>query len=129
MASSDGCCFCFARGLSCCCLNPAPSPPSPMSMEVGVLCLSGTDTDSSLERWVKRLGTEVRVSFHRLLSSDLNNFQPPADWTNVRAVILLHSVEKSGRLSLTDLKEARYDRLLQTLREAYGKLILSFPNA
>ena len=98
---------------------------SDLSIVVGVLCLLDDDTNTNIQTWRTKLSAEVRVSFHKLTSSELDDFQAPSDWEYVQAVILLHSAERSGRLSLTDVKEARYDKLLETLKENYGKLTIS----
>lgn len=50
---------------------------------------------------------------------DLDEYKPPKEWN---AVILLHSV-KLGRLSLTDVHNAKYDKLLKNLHDDQGKKI------
>ena len=95
-----------------------------VSKIVGVLSLSEDDKKSSMQKWLRKLRSVVPVNFETLPCTELINFQTPTDWENVHAVILLHSITKAGRLSLTDVDEARYDKLLETLHEKYSKLIL-----
>ena len=97
-----------------------------MSIVVGIMSLS---EDEDMIRWLRKLNTEVKTSFKEITSEDTKNFQTPPDWANVRAVILLHSATKSGRLSLTDVKEARYDKLLESLHKIYGRLTIQFTSS
>lgn len=83
---------------------------------IGILCLVRDETiGSQLIPMLKSPSTKFR--FVHLKPSDLRVFTPPGD---LYAVILLHPFTE-GRLSLTDVIDARYTKLLPTLSSYFGK--------
>ena len=85
-------------------------------MNVAVLCLS---EQRSIHTWLGSLKQVLTIVFYHLLPDDLRVFTPSEELLDVQAVILMHPVDTGGRLSITDVKEARYDKLLKTLQEQY----------
>lgn len=97
-------------------------------INIGVLSLSW---DESIKRHL--ISTVVRtretiLTFIHLAPNDLIVYTAPK---YLHAVILLHSTT-DGRLSLTDVPDARYNNLLPTLEKQYGMkhftFFLSFVN-
>lgn len=85
-------------------------------LTIGVISLS---FENSIEDFViGRIKTSKTISeFLELTSGDLNAFSPPGHWDGV---ILVHPASE-GRLSLTDVTDARYNHLIPTLNNKYGK--------
>lgn len=90
-------------------------------LTIGVLSLS---IDNSLEAFVNAAikTTKTIPVFQQLKSGDLNTFSPPRNWDGV---ILVHP-ESEGRVSLTDVTDARYSHLIPALNKEYGKTNASF---
>lgn len=85
-------------------------------LTIGVLSLSH---NNSIEDFViGRIKTSQSIpTFHELTTGDLNIFSPPEHWDGV---ILVHPASE-GRLSLTDVTDARYNHLIPALNTKYGK--------
>lgn len=85
-------------------------------INIGVLSLGW---DESIERHLMSAirTCKTNVEFISLTPNDLNVYTAPI---HLNVVILLHSTTE-GRLSLTDVKDARYKNLLPTLWKQYGK--------
>lgn len=92
------------------------------SPRVKIAILTLTERED-IHQFVQKLNEPVEYDvFEKLLIfEELLNFTAPKDWS---AVILLHSV-KLGRLSLTNVPDARYDTLLSGLYNKSGKRISS----
>lgn len=90
-------------------------------INIGVLSLGW---EESIERHLMSTirTCKTNLEFISLAPTDLNVYTAPKKFN---AVILLHSTTE-GRLSLTDVPDARYKTLLPTLSKQYGKKHLSF---
>lgn len=84
--------------------------------EIGILTLTeSVDIDNFIKRHVKP--GQINLEAKLLTYEDLLELKTQKKWS---AVILLHS-EKLGRISLTDVVDARYDHLLKELYNDKGK--------
>lgn len=85
-------------------------------INLGVLCLV---QDNTIAKYLIPLlkGCKTNPEFIHLLPADLRSYVPPS---HLDAVILLHPYTE-GRLSLTDVTDARYTTLLPTVHAHFGE--------
>lgn len=85
-------------------------------IEVAFISVS---TESSTDRFIERIkqkNDDLRCTFVKLRQEDLQSFEPQEKFD---AVVLLHSISQ-GRNSITDVADAKYDKLLPQLKKKYG---------
>lgn len=98
------------------CIKKIPSPYA----SIGILSLTER---RDIRQFINEHNKSDKFHLHKriLEFNELKTYEPPSEWI---AVILLHSA-KLGRLSLTDVPDARYDRLLENLHKNEGNIILN----
>lgn len=89
-----------------------------LCVQIGILSLTEREDIHQFIRDHQNEG-QIKLCERTLTFKNLLNYKPPTDWGGV---ILLHSATL-GRLSLTDVSDARYDQLLKDLHSEKGKRI------
>ncbi|XP_030833288.1 uncharacterized protein LOC115920784 [Strongylocentrotus purpuratus] len=83
---------------------------------IALLSVSTENSTDQLIEQIKREHDDFSCVFVKLTQQDLQSFQPGEKYD---AVVLLHSISQ-GRNSITDVADAKYSKLLPTLKRTYG---------
>ncbi|XP_063959210.1 uncharacterized protein LOC129266937 isoform X3 [Lytechinus pictus] len=83
-----------------------------------VVAFLSLSKESCVDQLIERINTKhgLHCTFVKLTHRDLQSFVPQDEYD---AVVLLHSISQ-GRNSITDVADAKYNKLLLKLKETYG---------